>query len=192
MCGPHLVFQCFYVSVVPLHFGEVTKKVNTLLRHDALKGAHVHENALGVTFGALRFGTHFRLPTLCSKTIVIHMRLGTHVHHSTVGVTFGARHRSSPLGLLDRFRGQSDPQDRRRSPERFRLAPVWAPTSPQDGFRSLLRDARDYLQTSGRVSSVDGSAMHMKWPDRIGREAGIGRTRRGHELTVFRACPSVG
>ena len=184
-----MVFQCFYVSAVRLHVGEVTKTINTMLRHDALKRAHVHENILGVTFGALRFGTRFRLPTMCSETAMIRMLLGTHVPQTTVGVTFGARRRSSPLGLLDRFRGQSDPQDRRRSPERFRLAPVWAPTSPQDGFRTLLRDARDYLQTSGRVSSVDGSAMHMKWPDGIGLEAGIGRTRRGQELTIFRACP---
>ena len=29
---------------------------------------------------------------------------------------------------------------------------------------------------SDRVTSVGGSAMHMKWPDDIGREAGIGRT----------------
>ena len=29
---------------------------------------------------------------------------------------------------------------------------------------------------SDRVTSVGGSAMHMKWPDGIGREAGIGRT----------------
>ena len=74
-----MVFQRFYVSVVRLHFGEVTKKVNTVLRHDALKDAHVHENALGVTFGALLFGTHFRLPSLCSKTTLIHMLLGTPV-----------------------------------------------------------------------------------------------------------------
>jgi len=37
--------------------------------------------------------------------------------------------------------------------------------------------------------SVGGSAMHMKWPDDIGREAGIGRTRNWKELNVFRACP---
>ena len=174
-----MVFQCFYVSAVRLHVGEVTKTINTMLRHDALKRAHVHENAKGVTFGAFRFGTHFRLPTMCSETAMIRMLLGTHVPQTTVGVTFGARRRSSPLGLLDRFLGQSDPQDRRRSPERFRLAPVWAPTSPQDGFRTLLRDARDYLQTSGRVSSVDGSAMHMKWPDGIPGKRGSGEPYAG-------------
>ena len=184
-----MVFKCFYFSVVRLHFGEVTKKVNTVLLHAALKGVHVHENTLGVTFGALRFGTHFRLLTVCSKTTMIHMLLGTHLPQTTVGVTFGARRRSSPLGLWDRFLGHSDPQDRRRTPERFRLAPVWASTLPQDDFRTLPRHARDYIQTSGRASSVAGSAMRMKWLDGIGRKAGIGRTRCGQELRVFRACP---
>ena len=36
--------------------------------------------------------------------------------------------------------------------------------------------------TTGEVPSVGGSAMHMKWPDGIGREAGIGRTRSGDGL----------
>ena len=31
--------------------------------------------------------------------------------------------------------------------------------------------------------------MHMKWPHGTGREAGIGRTRNGKELSAFRACP---
>ena len=160
-----------------------------MLRHDALKGARVHENTLGVTFGTLRFRTHFRLSTLCSKATMIHMLWDTHVPQTFMGVTFGARRRSSPLGLWDRLLGHSDPQDRRRTPERFRLAPVWALTLPQDDFRTLPRHARDYIQTSGRAFSVDGSAMHMKWPDDIGREAGIGRTRRGFEPSVFRFCP---
>ena len=97
------------MSVVRLHFWEVTKKVHMLLRHGALKGAHAHENALGVTFGALRFGTRFRLLTVWFKTIMIHMLLGTRVPQTIVGVTFGARRRSSPLGLWDRLLGQFGP-----------------------------------------------------------------------------------
>ena len=54
--------------------------------------------------------------------------------------------------------------------------------------RNLLRHARGYILTPGRLSSVAGSAMHMKLPDDIGREAGIGRTRNRKELNVFRAC----
>ena len=66
-------------------------------------------------------------------------------------------------------------------------------------LRSILLGILDHLlgqlgpqdrpRTSGRVTSVGGSAMHMKWPDPIGREAGIGRTQNGNELSVFRACP---
>ena len=38
--------------------------------------------------------------------------------------------------------------------------------------------------TTGEVPSVGGSAMHMKWPDGIRREAGIGRTRSGDGPTL--------
>ena len=38
-------------------------------------------------------------------------------------------------------------------------------------------ESHDRSRTSGRVTSVGGSAMHMKIPDDIGREAGIGRTQ---------------
>jgi hypothetical protein len=31
--------------------------------------------------------------------------------------------------------------------------------------------------------------MHMKCPDDVGREAGIGRTQHWKELKLFRACP---
>ena len=40
-----------------------------------------------------------------------------------------------------------------------------------------------------RTSSVGGSAMQMKRPDDVGREAGSGPTPNWKELTVFRACP---
>ena len=118
------VFQCFYVSAVRLHVGEVTKTISTMLRHDALKRAHVHENTLGVTFGALRFETHFRLPTMCSETAMIRMLLGTHARRTTLCVTFCARGRSILLGLLDRFLGHLDHQDGPGTPERPRLVPV--------------------------------------------------------------------
>ena len=44
-------------------------------------------------------------------------------------------------------------------------------------------ESRDRSRTSGRVTSVGGSAMHMKIPDDIGREAGIGRTQNRKELS---------
>ena len=43
--------------------------------------------------------------------------------------------------------------------------------------------------STGEVASVGGSAMHVKRPDEVGRAAGIGRTRSGDELKIFRACP---
>ena len=43
--------------------------------------------------------------------------------------------------------------------------------------------SQDRPRTSGRVTSVGGSAMHMKIPDHIGREAGIGRTQNRKELS---------
>ena len=42
---------------------------------------------------------------------------------------------------------------------------------------------QDRSRTSGRVTSVGGSAMHMKIPEDIGREAGIGRTQNRKELS---------
>ena len=44
-------------------------------------------------------------------------------------------------------------------------------------------ESQDRSRTSGRVTSVGGSAMHMKIPDDIGREAGIGRTQNRKELS---------
>ena len=46
-----------------------------------------------------------------------------------------------------------------------------------------------FFLRSHRASGVGGSAMHMKCPDDIGREAGIGRTQDWKELKLFRACP---
>ena len=180
-----------YVNATRSRFREVIKNATNLSQHEALKGAHVHETSLCVTFGALRFGTHFRLLTRCSNYAVIHITLGTHVPQTKLYVTFGARPRSIPLSLLDRLFGHLGRQGRPRTPERFRRATVWVglPTSPRDALQTLLRHARGYIETSRRVSFVGESAMHMKWPDDIGREAGNGRTRNGKELSVFRACP---
>ena len=43
--------------------------------------------------------------------------------------------------------------------------------------------SQDCPRTSGRVTSVGGSAMHMKFPDDIRREAGIWRTQNKKELS---------
>ena len=183
------VFSLFYVDAARLRFGEVIKNATNLSQHEALKGAHVHEMTLCVASGALRFRTHFRLLTRCSNYAVIHITLCTHVPQTTLYVTFGARPRSIPLSLLDpllaTWAAKAAQGLRNGSAER----PFGLPTSPRDALQTLLRHARGYIETSRRVSFVDESAMHMKWPYDIGREAGIGRTRNGEELNVFRACP---
>ena len=118
------------------------------------------------------------------------MLLGTHVPQTTLGVTFGARLRSIPLGLLDRPLGHFDP----KAAHGLRNGSIWRPfgppTSPRDALQTLPGHARGFIFTSSpRIYSVGEGAMHMKSPDDIGREAGMGRTRNGEELTIFRACP---
>ena len=133
-----MVFQCFYVSVTRFQFGEITKTIKAVLRHDALEGVHVHENTLYVTFGAPRFRTHFRILTRCFEYAAFHMFSRTHVRRTTVRVTFGARRRSIPSGLLDRLLGHSDHQGRPRAPEWFRRATVWAASAAQGCHPNLI------------------------------------------------------
>ena len=119
-------FQCFYVSVTRWRFCKIIKHANNLSQHEMLKGANVHEMTLCVTFGAPQFVAHFRFLTGGSEYAMIHMLSGTHVPQTTLCVTFGARHRSIPLGLLVRTLGPLDPQGHPGTPERLRLATIWA------------------------------------------------------------------
>ena len=187
------VLCLFYVNVVGRCFGEVTKNATDPSQHGTLKGAYVHKMTFCVKFLAPHVRTHFRIFIRCSKYTAILMLPRTHVPRMTVCVTFRARLRSIPLSLLDRLFGHLGRQGRPRLPEDFRNGsaerPFGLPKSPKDALQTLLRYARAYIQTSRRVSVVGGSAMHMKWPDGIGREAGIGGTRDRKELNLFRACP---
>ena len=104
--------------------------------------------------------------------------------------------RASPFDSVGPLKPPRWPLGPPRSPKAARRPrngaaerPFGLPKSPKDALQTLLRYARAYIQTSRRVSVVGGSAMHMKWPDGIGREAGIGGTRDRKELNVFRACP---
>ena len=118
-------FQCFYVSTSRCRFGKVIKNATDMFQHDVLKGAHVHEMTLCVTFGAPHFQTDFRSFTRCSKYAVIHMLLATHVLQTTLCVTFGARLRSVPLPLLGHLvaaLAATSP----RTPERPPQATIWA------------------------------------------------------------------
>ena len=118
------------------------------------------------------------------------MLLKTHVLQSTLGVTFGARLYSIPLGLLDRPLGQFDT----KAAHGHLNGSIWRPlgplTSPRDALQTLPGHACGFILTSSPGAySVGEGAMHMKCPDDIGREAGIGRTQHRKELNVFWACP---
>ena len=188
-----MYLQCFYISATQLQVVDGTNHTTDLSQHEALKGAHVRQVTLCVAFGALLCGTYFSVSRRCSKYSTIRMLWSTFVRQTTLSVTFGKRRRSIPVGLLDRSFDHSNHASRPRTPERHRNGSAerrfGAPPSPRDAIRTLLWHARGYIQTSSQISSVGGSAVHMKWPDDIGREAGIGRTQDGDGLSVFRACP---
>ena len=92
-----------------------------------------------------------------------------------------------PLG---RACGRPVRQGRPRTPEKVRWETIW-PAKVPHGCPPDLTSVCLRLHPDLRfaISSVGGSAMHMERPDDVGREAGIGRTRSGEELTIFRACP---
>ena len=52
-----------------------------------------------------------------------------------------------------------------------------------------LQSASRHVFASMPASSDGGSAVHMKCPDVIGREAGSGTTQDWNGPNVFRACP---
>ena len=172
----------FYVSNNRCRFDVVRKSATDLSQHEALHDAAVRQTTLCVTSGAPLCGTKLRLLTRRSEYVMISLILGTPVPPTAVSVTFGARRRSASLRLLDALSGIRSAKAAHGVRNRSLRPPFRPSTSPRDALRTLLRHA-------GRVSSVGGSAMHMKWPDGIGREAGIGRTRSGKELNIFRACP---
>ena len=153
------------------------------MQHEALKDAHVRQTTLCVTFGALSFWTNFRIFARCSEYAMIHMTFGTHVRQTALCVTFGARRPSVPPTLLDRLLDDLGAKTAQGLRNGSAWRPFGLPMSPRDALRSLHPNLR-----SG-IFSVGGSAMHMKWPDDMGREAGNGRTRNGEEPCVFRACP---
>ena len=115
------------------------------------------------------------------------------VHTCPSGRTVRNVFRMSPFGSaepLGQASGRPVRQGRPKTPERVRPGTVWAAKVPE-GCPPDLTSACPRLRPNLRfaISSVGGGAMHMKWPDGIGREAGIGGTRKGKERNVFRACP---
>jgi len=130
-------------------------------QHVTVKGAHVHETLVSVTFGASCLGTTLGVVSECSKYLMFSFTCGAHAHETSVSVTFGARRRSVPLCLLEanlaswaakagqEFRSALDPSG------------ITSPRSPQSALCHLSTPHRDYVQTCQLVSSVAGRAMHM-------------------------------
>ena len=133
----------------------VTNNSTNMSKHVALQGAHVHENALYVTFGAPPGRTQF----LCLCTSWTDLWASIPPMPSNDGRT------CQPSGLL----GAQPPP---------KCHPDLTPACPR------LRPSLRFV-----IPSVGGGAMHMKWPDGIGLEAGNGRTQDREELTIVRACP---
>ena len=184
----------FYVQAIRRCFREGALDATDLSQHDALKDAYVHESTLCVTLGASRLATNFRALTRTSKYIMVYTTFSTHAAQNTVCVTFGARRRSISLSLLCRPVATCAPEPP-KDPGRIGVLTVRVPTPPWEApprlhstCPRLPPDLRSGILCAV-CPSVGGSAMHVKWPDGIGREAGIGRTRNRKELNVFRACP---
>ena len=183
--------KLFYVDTTRRRCGKVTTHATGLSQHESLKDAHVHEITMCVTSGAFRAGSNFGVLRRCSEYVTIYNTSGTCVRQITLYVTSGARRRSLPLGFSPR--GLATSNLGRQGRPRFRNNSGWwpfgLPKSPGDAFRTFLWHARGYTLTSGLVSCSCGCAMHMEWPDGIGREARLGNTRNVKELSVSLACP---
>ena len=137
--------------------------------HVTLKGAHVHKVSLCVAFGASRFGTNFRALSQCSKYARVSITFRAHVLQTTVCVAFGAPRVSVPSRLL----GGALATWAAKAGQEFRdgLAPsgFTPPRSPGSAPSNPVGPHHEHFQRSQVVSSVAGCAMHMKWPDGIGR-----------------------
>ena len=153
-------------------------------------GALVHEMTLCVAFGASHFRSNFSFIMLRSKYIVICMVSETRVLQSTLCVTFGARPRSVPWEHLGRLVAAPAAKDAQETPNGTVGQPFGVASIIRRSISDLTSECwRLHPDFRWRTSSVGGSAMHMKRPDDVGREAGSGPTPNWKELTMFRACP---
>ena len=184
------------ICTIQCRFDKIGKCVNDLSQHEALRHLDVRESALCVTFRASLGGTNFRLSTLRSEYVMISLALSTPVPLTTVSVTFGAplwpvpgRTRQVPY-VGGSAMHVTRPRPLTRCSKSVMISLILGAPVPQTTvgvtFRAPLWPVPE---RTGEASSIGGSAMHVKRPDDVGREAGIGRTRRGQELTLFRACP---
>ena len=114
---------------------------------------------------------------------------GVYVHEMTLWVTSGAPHPKTHFRLfivnskytkITLLLETHNPQTSLCATFGARLCSI--PLGILDHLLGQLR-SQDGSRTSGRATSVGGSAMHMKIPDDLGREAGIGRTQNRKELS---------
>ena len=118
---------------------------------------------------------------------------GAHAPQTALCVTFGAPHVRTHFRCLctswpDLWASTPprQPNDPRTSPSGHLLGnQLHQQCGPHPASGQFLQHPNPRFV----VSSVGGGAMHMKRPDDVGREAGIGRTRNRKEPTIFRACP---
>ena len=99
------------------------------------------------------------------------------VRQTTLRVTFGAPCRGTIFRLLTRHSEYA-------MISLTLSAPVPLMVSVAFGARP-----KSVPMSTAEVASVGGSAKHVKRPDDVGREAGIGTSRSRKELNKFRACP---
>ena len=138
-------------------------------QHVSLEGAHVHETSLCVAPGAPRLGSKFCSQSQCSTYVTFSITFGAPVLQYTICVTFFARRRAVPPSLLGgglaTQAAQAGPDIRHvRPPFGFRSL-----RSPQSAPTHASKPHHGHFDSTGVVSSVAGCAMHMKWPDGIGR-----------------------
>ena len=150
-----------------------------------------------VAFGARRRWRSASLlgspgPSRSTKNTVKCAALCTRVSRTPVCVSFGARGlAATPLGRLSCTAAPpSDPSnDHTQSSKRISVAKAAHDQDQPQSSTAPQGQQQPSKRHSGRICSVGGRAMHMEWPDGIGREAGNGKTRHVKELSLFRACP---
>ena len=105
----------------------------------------------------------------CLKYVTFSLTFCAPVLQKTLCVTYGAPRRSLPSrlwgGPLATWAAQPG-QESRATPLRLDSG---RPRPPRNVPHHLFGPHRGHFQTSQVVSSVVGCAMHMKWPDGIGR-----------------------
>ena len=131
-------------------------------------------------------------PPRSTHTTVIRRVWCTRVSRTSVCVVFGACSRCNPVGPRAVHRPNANRTVKR--PHAVIEEHLLRPNRPSSRATSIIKNTthgqqQQSTQRSGRICSVGGRAVHMKWPDGIRREAESGQTRHVIELSLFRACP---